>query len=326
MKILILLFVLSTMFYGLYSISLIVNTENGNQIIELNEIENMIICKLDSLVYVEGGFFIMGDHYNEGWSDELPFHDVTVDDFSISRCEITHSEFIVFLNSRGVAPNGIYNGNELIELEDIKCAIEYNGNNFVFESNNYVSSADCPVIEITWFGACEYSNWFSEINNYAPCYSIDINSVECDFSAEGYRLPTEAEWEYACRGGINWINDFRYSGCHELADLADYAWFNSSANQLNPIGEKLPNQLGVYDMSGNAYEFCWDWFSSIYYSNSPIDNPTGPETGSYHVSRGGDWNDSAQFCRSTARYSSYPNNIAGYRGFRLVRSGNRKKK
>ena len=230
-------------------------------------------------------------------------------------------EFILFLNDRGITSNGLYNGNELIDLDDSDCVIEYDESSFIFSGNEYVPSIECPAIEITWYGACEYSNWLSEINNLTLCYIINNESVECDFDANGYRLPTEAEWEYACRGGANWIDDYRYSGCHEESDLIDYAWYDYNLSlQLHPIGLKLPNQLGIYDMSGNVYEFCWDWFSSSYYGISPLSNPLGPDTGSYHVSRGGDWNDNAPYCRSAARFSSHSYNTGGYLGFRIIRA------
>lgn len=307
------------LYVALFATSLTVQTSNGDVTIDLNEIENIEIVQYE-MTFVEGGMFIMGDHYNEGWDDELPVHSVTLDDFYIGKYEVTHAEFIEFLNNIGAEVNGSYNGNQLIDIENERCPIEHDGNNFNFVSNSYVSSADCPVIEITWVGACEYSNWLSDFENLTECYNISIGYVECDFEANGYRLPTEAEWEYACRGGINWIDDFRYSGCHELSDLTDYAWYNNNSSDLHPTGEKLPNQLGLFDMSGNVYELCWDWFSSSYYSNSPSTNPTGPDTGSDRVSRGGDWNDGAAFVRSAARFSSYPHTSNGYLGFRIIRA------
>ncbi|MCF7920652.1 MAG: formylglycine-generating enzyme family protein [Candidatus Cloacimonetes bacterium] len=309
------------LFSSLYSASLNLHTINGDEIIALNEIEDITIIEPESLIFVEGGFFLMGDHYNEGWADELPVHCVTVSDFYMDPFEITHEKFIRFLNLRQVAPEGIYNGNELIDLTDPHCAIAYDLDGFVFNSNSQVSSLECPVIAITWFGACEYANWLSEIYNIEPCYIIESGIVEWNLNADGYRLPSEAEWEYACRGGMNWIDEFRYSGCHEWIDLADYAWFSYNAAVLHPGGEKLPNQLGIYDMSGNAYELCWDWFDPAYYGSSPEIDPTGPAAGAYHVSRGGDWNDDALFIRCSARYSSYPHTSNGFLGFRLVRSG-----
>lgn len=320
MKRLIITFILSLLIVTLYSATLTIQTSTGEETIELNEI-NSIEFFQDRMIYVEGGTYDMGDHYNEGWSDELPVHSVTVNDFQISKYEVTHAEFIAFLNNRNVTPEGIYNGNELIDLNDNDCVIEYSDDSFIFTGNEFVQSIECPVLEITWFGACEYSNWLCEVNNLPLCYEINTGNVECDFNATGYRLPTEAEWEYAARGGINWTNEFRYSGCHNVSDLFDYAWYEYNLSlQVHPIGLKLPNQLGIHDMSGNVYEFCWDWFSSSYYEVSPTDNPLGPQTGSYHVSRGGDWNDSADFVRSAARFSSYPYLTGGYLGFRIIRA------
>jgi len=308
------------LFCNLFTQTLTVETIDGSETIELNEIENIIV-EAENLIFVEGGFYLMGDHYNEGWSDELPVHSITVDNFFIGKFEITHTEFIEFLNDAEVEPDGSYNGYDIIDMDDTNCAIVYSDDSFVFNSIGIISSSECPIINVSWYGACEYSNWLSETNNLTPSYTIDNDNVECAFEASGFRLATEAEWEYACRGGVSWTDDYRYSGCHEWIDFSDYGWFNyNSASQLHPVGEKLPNQLGIFDMSGNVYELCWDWFSSSYYEVSPSHNPTGPDSGSYHVSRGGDWNDDAQFCRSSARFSSYPYNTGGYLGFRLVKS------
>jgi formylglycine-generating enzyme required for sulfatase activity len=316
----VMMFVLLVSVISIYSQSLTIQTTGGEETIELAEIENITI-EIDNMVFIEGGSYLMGDHYNEGWDDELPVHVVNIDDFFACKYEVTHSEFLLFLNDADVDSNGLFNGNLMIDLDDNNCVIEYLDGNFSFIGNNYITSIECPVMGISWLGACEYSNWLSENNDLTPCYVISNNNAECDFSGNGYRLPTEAEWEYTSRGGEYWIDDFRYSGCHEWLDLSDFAWFNyNSASQLHSVGEKLPNQLGIYDMSGNAYELCWDWFSSSYYEVSASENPLGPESGTYHVSRGGDWNDDAQFCRSAARFSSYPYTSGGYLGFRLVKS------
>ena len=307
---------------SIFPSSLTVHSTSGDETIDLINIEKIfIINSNDNMISIEGGEFVMGDHYSEGWDDELPTHTVNLSNFSINKYEITHKEFITFLNIKSIDSTGYYNENKIINLDASKCAVEYSNNHFIFSSNNVVPTIECPIIEITWFGACEYSNWLSEIYNLDQCYTIITDSVDCNFNANGYRLPTEAEWEYAARGGVNHTDDYRYSGCHETSDLTDYAWYSSnSTNQLQPVGEKLENQLGIFDMSGNAYEFCWDWFSSEYYNETPTDNPLGPETGDYRVSRGADWNDSAIFNRVTARYSSYPYTSNGYLGFRIAKS------
>ncbi|MFA7123698.1 MAG: formylglycine-generating enzyme family protein, partial [Candidatus Delongbacteria bacterium] len=151
----------------------------------------------------------------------------------------------------------------------------------------------------------------------------------CDFSANGYRLPTEAEWEYAARGGIHFSDNYRYSGCHEGTDLMNYAWFDSDGTSYtnHPVGTKMPNQLGIYDMSGNQWEWCWDWYGSTYYqtcfNQGTVTDPKGPtaaSTGTSRVLRGGDAYNEAVYCRVASRYyyGSFGSNAAY--GFRIART------
>ena len=128
-----------------------------------------------------------------------------------------------------------------------------------------------------------------------------------------YRLPTEAEWEYACRAGTT----TRFS-CGDELDPA-YAWFgDNSDNETHPVGEKRPNAFGLYDMHGNVWEWCSDWYDGDYYGGSPPANPTGPSTGSYRVSRGGCWSLSAKYCRSAIRYRYRPDYRTYSLGFRVA--------
>ncbi len=132
-----------------------------------------------------------------------------------------------------------------------------------------------------------------------------------------FRLPTEAEWEYAARGG-NKYRGYKYSGSNTIGDVAWY-WYNSSET-THQVGTKRPNELGLYDMSGNVMEWCSDWYSDSYYSSSPTTNPTGPTTGSYRVYRGGSWRNDAQGCRVSFRYYSSPDYRNYDIGFRLAHS------
>jgi formylglycine-generating enzyme required for sulfatase activity len=130
-----------------------------------------------------------------------------------------------------------------------------------------------------------------------------------------YRLPTEAEWEYACRAGTTtrW-----YSGDDE-AGLADVAWFNKNASSMtHPVGEKKPNAWGLYDMSGNVEQWCADRFSADYYKQSPPNDPTGPSAGSDRVLRGGHWPSNASYCRSASRITYGPATRSHNYGFRAV--------
>ena len=128
-----------------------------------------------------------------------------------------------------------------------------------------------------------------------------------------FRLPTEAEWEYAARGG-NQSKGYKYSGSNSISDVA---WYDdNSGDKTHPVGQKTPNELGIYDMSGNVWEWCQDWYGD--YSSSSQTNPTGPSSGSYRVLRGGSWNNGARNCRVSNRGSYNPDSRSYRSGFRLA--------
>lgn len=132
---------------------------------------------------------------------------------------------------------------------------------------------------------------------------------------KNYRLPTEAEWEYAAKGG-NQSKGYTYSGSN---DLKSVAWYDDNTDsKTHPVGGKKANELGVHDMSGNVSEWCSDWYDENYYKNSPVQNPQGAQSGSYRVLRGGSWNDYGQDCRSSYRSADTPGNRSSTLGFRLV--------
>lgn len=243
------------------------------------------------MVSVSGGTFQMGS--NDGGSDETPVHSVTVSSFEISKHEITHSQYIAFLNDIGCNSDGSYQGTEYIDMDDSDCAIGHDGSEFYFDGSSHSSTSDCPVIEVTWYGAKAFCEW------------------------AGGRLPTEAEWEFAARGG-NSSNGYTYSGSNTKGDVA---WYSGNSNsKTHPVGEKNPNELGLYDMSGNAWEWCNDWYGSDYYSNSPQNNPQGSSSGSGRVIRGGGWLINAGSCRVASRGYYDPDSSDYYLGFRMARS------
>ncbi|MCK4448694.1 MAG: SUMF1/EgtB/PvdO family nonheme iron enzyme, partial [Candidatus Marinimicrobia bacterium] len=242
-----------------------------------------------NMIFVKGGTFTMGS--NNGDSNEKPTHRVTVSDFYIGKYEVTHEEFIKFLNAVGVLSSGSYKGNELIDMDDSDCAISYRSGSFYSKGSKYADDIKCPVIEVTWYGANEYCKW------------------------AGGRLPTEAEWEYAARGG-NKSKGYNYSGSNNIGDVA---WYTSnSSRKTHPDGQKQPNELGIYDMSGNVWEWCWDWYGS--YSSSNQTNPTGPASGSVRVLRGGSWFVGSYICRAAYRYNNFPSFSINYFGFRILRT------
>ena len=134
-------------------------------------------------------------------------------------------------------------------------------------------------------------------------------------TGQKFRLPTEAEWEFAARGGIQ-SKSFTYSGSNTIDDVA---WYTSNSDsKTHEVATKTPNELGIYDMSGNVWEWCQDWYGSDYYSSSVVNNPTGPSSGSYRVYRGGRWGNSATNCRVANRNYNTPTITGDYLGFRLA--------
>jgi formylglycine-generating enzyme required for sulfatase activity len=164
---------------------------------------------------------------------------------------------------------------------------------------------DCPVEQVSWYDAVAFCEWMSIA------------------SGKTYRLPTEAEWEYAARGG-NKSKGYEYSGSN---DLDAVGWYdNGYVRKTHPVAQKQPNELGLYDMSGNVREWCSDWYDEGYYSRSPQNDPQGPNSGKYRVLRGGSWVNFDDYCRVAFRrglnpdYSGYPGYWNVNFGFRLVLS------
>jgi formylglycine-generating enzyme required for sulfatase activity/TolB-like protein len=237
----------------------------------------------EGFVLVEGGTFTMGSPSNEPdrESDEGPQHQVTVKSIYMGKYEVTQREWQELMGN--------------------------NPSNFKGEN--------LPVEQVSWFEVIEYCNKRSVKEGLTPAYRGSGNSITCDWSANGYRLPTEAEWEYAAKGGNKNFLTYLYSGSNSAGAVAWYS--GNSGNTTHPVGTKAANDLGIYDMSGNVYEWCWDW-KGDYGSGSQTD-PAGPSAGSGRVDRGGSWNDSARGVRSSNRYDNGPSGRAGNLGFRLVR-------
>ena len=177
-----------------------------------------------------------------------------------------------------------------------------------------------PVEQVRWSDAVKYCNGRSKLEGLEPCY--DLQSWQCNFAANGYRLPTEAEWEYACRAGTETAYYFGDSP----SKLSDHAWFeDNSGGKPQPVGGKLPNPWGLHDMHGNLWQWCNDFYQVDYYQQSPEKDPPGPKTGETKVVRGGAWKFSADSCRSGYRYNEnpgYADVCFGYDiyGFRCVRN------
>lgn len=169
------------------------------------------------------------------------------------------------------------------------------------------------------------SSWSSTYgvgDNY-PAYYISWNDVQTfitklnQLTGQTFRMPTEAEWEYAAKGG-NKSQGYTYSGSNTLDDVAWY--YDNSGSKTHPVATKAPNELGIYDMSCNVYEWCSDWYSSSYYTSSAVTDPTGPTSGTHRVSRGGCWDNSGTYSRMAAREYNSPSYRYSYVGFRLALS------
>lgn len=180
---------------------------------------------------------------------------------------------------------------------------------------------DMPIGDVNWYEAVKVCNLFSDLDGFSPVYLIKKNStdgadieVEANWDANGYRLPTEAEWEYAARGGPK-TQGFQYSGSDILSDIG---WYEDNATAAEPVAQKAPNELGLFDMSGNVWEWCWDWHGDFQVGN--ITDPHGPSEGEYKIIRGGSWGDSAKYCTSINRNWADPSIKDLAFGLRLARN------
>jgi len=249
------------------------------------------------MVSIPAGSFVMGSSTAESGStaDERPQRTVHISAFQMSQTEVTQKQF-----------------------EDV---MGWNHSDFSGENH--------PVEVVTWFDCVSFCNKLSQADGYAQCYTmtnvgydgdhITSADVSCNFQANGYRLPTEAEWEYACRAGTT----TRFYTGDSDSDLGRAGWYHDNSGlTTHPVGEKAPNAWGLYDMHGNVWEWCWDWYASGYYGTrpDPDSDPMGPSEGTMKVLRGGCSRLTPRNCRSASRGRDYPSYRADYHGFRVCRS------
>lgn len=253
-------------------------------------------------VEMPGRPYIMGRTLGEGDEDEFPPHWVTLSPYAIGRYEVTQSQWQEIMGSN--------------------------------PSHSYGVGPNNPVYNVSWYSILKYCNLRSQLEGLTPVYTIfgstnpsawgivpttsntAWDNAICNLQANGYRLPTEAEWEYAARGGTNWP-DFIYSGGNVLDTVA---WWGGNATfyGTKPVGTKAPNHLGIYDMSGNLWEFCWDWFQP--YTPEPQTNPLGAPTGIHRIARGGYWLNLPHQCEVHQRSGYWSYQPVMHMGFRLART------
>ncbi|MDR3221321.1 MAG: formylglycine-generating enzyme family protein [Candidatus Accumulibacter sp.] len=248
----------------------------------------------DDFVLIKGGTFLMGSPAKEPerGQDEIQ-HRVSVRDFHLAQSEVTQREYEALMGSNPSESRG----------------------------------GERPVENVTWFDAVRYGNARSAREGLEPAYAIDGETVTWNQDANGYRLPTEAEWEYASRAGTttpfntgNTITDAQANFYNH------YGYNNNSSGRVIggsqgvtvAVSSFRANPWGLFDMHGNVAEWCWDWYGA-YGATGPSD-PTGPATGAYRVNRGGGWNDFPKHIRSAYRAATPPGNRVFNIGFRLARN------
>lgn len=239
-------------------------------------------------VHIPAGSYMMGDVLGDEVSDEeLPVHNVALSAFWMSVCEITNHQFCVFLNDQG---NKFEAGCQWLDIEHDDCLIENRRGAYVPKAG----FGDYPVVAVTWYGANAFARWL------------------------GGRLPTEAEWEYVARNGgdsLRFTNDLRLSRKYSNVDGTEGrdVW-----EQVAPVGVFVPSDLGFYDLIGNVWEYCSDWYDPDYYSVSPLSDPGGPFEGRLKIIRGGSWKYARWNSRNATRGRIPPTQATSDTGFRVV--------
>ena len=268
----------------------------------LKRVKEKSLWYTSEMVRVKRGTFLMGNTQDdpEGDNYEKPVHEVTLTyDFWMGKYPVVFAEYDQYCRIMKEEP----------------------------PSDEGWGRGNRPVIHVSWYDAIGYCNWLSEKEGLAKAYDKDGNLLDGNgrttrdiTKIEGYRLPTEAEWEYAARGGHKSVEDYKYAGSN---DLDRVGWYGDNWGEENlktpPVGQKAPNELGIYDMSGNVWEWCHDGYGR--YGSGSQTNPVGPsQAGSGRVIRGGGWCINARYCRVASRYYGSPRGSTNLLGLRLSRT------
>jgi len=270
------------------------------------------------MALIPAGAFTMGDTFSEGYSDEQPTHSVYISAFYMDKTEVTKAKW-----------------------DEVYTWAVAHGYSF---SAGAGKAANHPVQTVSWYDCVKWCNARSEKEGLSPCYTVGGNvyktgqsAPDCNWSANGYRLPTEAEWEKAARGGAAGMR-FPWSDVQTISRAqANYYGYPTyftydlgpeGYNPLftpggypytSPVGYFAANGYGLYDMAGNVWEWCWDWYGETYYASSPGSDPRGASSGTYRVLRGGGWSGRAGSCRVAFRSSGTPDVTYDFIGVRCVR-------
>ncbi len=321
------------------------------------------VVDIGTLVSVPAGIFKMGRPYtDQGFAEEVPVHEVSLDAYEIGKYPVTNTEFVEILNwalekgyitgKSGAAYSGglVYGyGQPLADTRTTSdlSEIEYTEGSFIILSragfNDQLFRMDNhPVVRVSWYGAVAYCNWLSEKEGLEPCYDTS-NWERFEPVRNGYRLPTEAEWERAAAWDTAQERHWRFGvssdeldpthanhlavkagnplGLQSLPYTSPVGWYDGK----NPVRLSEPailtvdshSPVGAFDMAGNVWEWCHDFYGEDYYAVSPASNPAGPETGYARVLRGGAWNFDQRICRAAIRMRNDPDYRLYVYGFRV---------
>ena len=220
--------------------------------------------------------------------DEYPAHEVYLYSFQMSKYEVSNKDYCTFMNANELSEDGIFNDTILIDLASDDCKIFFENDTFKVRS----SYENYPVSNVNFAGAQAFCNWAQ------------------------VKLPTEAQWEFAAKGGDK-LNNYIYSGSDNPDEVA---WTSATSNnQIHESGQLEPNEIGLYDMSGNVSEWCADLYNPDYYEDSPLNNPLGPIVGNNKIIRGGNWSSDPSEARVSNRDNNWIGNSSNKIGFRVVR-------
>ncbi len=277
------------------------------------------------MVLVDGGSFQMGNAGTatpKGDPDERPVHAVSVKSFYIAKYELTVKEYKQFINDASAAYFSSKRDHKMPDEPNADWYAEHPDTKKFYPLPTHPWWGwvdDMPMQRITWYDAVAYCNWLSDKEGLQKCYvENEDGGIDLDRTKNGYRLPTEAEWEFAARGGNKSKNTI-FSGS---ANASEVGWFDDTSQLKGPqkVGTKKPNELGIYDMCGNVWEWCSDYYDKAYYTKSPQADPFNSVPSSYRVLRGGSWHYQVEHATVTSRDGPEPAFTNFNYGIRLARN------